>query len=103
VEVTPLGDACTDEFTAWPSTGMLFLMRALPHIFPSTDRRHAVVTPALLLLGQILAQTPIKSRYDVVMGLFCSGLMIEYTKDALSEKGEFVLFLLIIMALAQWR
>lgn len=99
VEVTPLGDACTDEFTAWPSTGMLFLMRALPHIFPSTDRRHAVVTPALLLLGQILAQTPIKSRYDVVMGLFCSGLMIEYTKGAKRIPPEATAFLASVLRL----
>lgn len=93
VEVTPLGDACQDEFTAWPSTGMLLLMRALPHIFPSTDRRHAVVTPALLLLGQIVAQTPIKTRYDVVMGLFCAGLMLEYTKGAKRIPPEATAFL----------
>jgi len=93
VEVTPLGDACADEFTAWPSTGMLLLMRALPHIFPSTDRRHAVVTPALLLLGQILAQTPIKSRYDLVMGLFTTGLMLEYTKGAKRLAPEATAFL----------
>jgi nucleolar protein 14 len=99
VEVTPLGDACQDEFTAWPSTGMLLLMRALPHIFPSTDRRHAVVTPALLLLGQILAQTPIKSRYDVVMGLFCSGLMIEYTKGAKRIPPEATAFIASVLRL----
>ena len=94
VEVTTLGDACNkDEFTAWPSTGMLLLMRALPHIFPSTDRRHAVVTPALLLLGQIIAQTPIKCRYDVVMGLFCTGLMLEYTRGAKRLPPEATAFL----------
>lgn len=93
VEVTPLGDACQDEFTAWPSTGMLLLMRALPHIFPPTDKRHAVVTPALLLLGQILAQTPIRTRYDVVTGLFCTGLMFEYTKGAKRLPPEATLFL----------
>ena len=93
VEVTPLGDACHDEFTAWPSTGMILLMRALPHIFPSTDRQHAVVTPGLLLLGQILAQTPIKTRCDVVMGLFCVGLMLEYTKGAKRVPPEATAFL----------
>lgn len=99
VEVTPLGDACEDEFTAWPSTGMLLLMRALPHIFPPTDKRHAVVTPALLLLGQILAQTPIKTRYDVVMGLFCAGLMLEYTKGAKRLPPEATAFLAGVLRL----
>mmetsp|Transcript_8015 Transcript_8015/g.17347 ORF Transcript_8015/g.17347 Transcript_8015/m.17347 type:complete len:445 (-) Transcript_8015:42-1376(-) len=99
VEVTLLGDACEDEFTAWPSAGMLLLMRALPHIFPSTDKRHAVVAPALLLLGQILAQTPIKTRYDVVMGLFCTGLMIEYTKGAKRLPPEATAFLAGVLRL----
>jgi nucleolar protein 14 len=78
---------------------MLLLMRALPHIFPSTDRRHAVVTPALLLLGQILAQTPIKTRYDIVMGLFCAGLMLEYTKGAKRNPPEATAFLASVLRL----
>lgn len=78
---------------------MLLLMRALPHIFPSTDKRHAVVTPALLLLGQILAQTPIKTRHDVVMGLFCAGLMLEYTKGAKRLAPEAMAFLASVLRL----
>lgn len=74
-------------------------MRALPHIFPSTDRRHAVITPALLLLGQILAQTPIKTPYDVVMGLFCAGLMLEYTKGAKRIPPEATAFLASVLRL----
>ncbi|KAG7347806.1 Nop14-like family protein [Nitzschia inconspicua] len=72
-----------EEFwTAWPSTGVFLLLRALGHIFPVTDRRHYVVTPAILLLTEITAHTPILSRYDVVMGVLCSGLLLEYTKEA---------------------
>jgi len=74
-------------------------MRALPHIFPSTDKRHPVVTPALLLLGQILAQTPIKTRHDVVMGLFCAGLMLEYTKGAKRLPPEATAFLAGVLRL----
>jgi nucleolar protein 14 len=99
VEINPLGDACEGEFSAWPSTGMLLLMRALPHIFPSTDKRHAVVSPALILLGQILVQTPVKTQYDVVIGLFCSGLMLEYTKDAKRLPPESLVFLAGVLRL----
>ena len=74
-------------------------MRALIHIFPSTDKRHAVVTPGLLLLGQILAQTPIKTRYDVVMGLFCAGLMLEYTKAAKRLPPEAISYLAGVLRL----
>jgi len=99
VEVTPLGDACEGEFSAWPSTGTLLLLRALPHIFPPTDKRHSVVTPAIILLGQILAQTPVKTQYDVVMGLFCCGLMLEYTKDAKRLPPEALAFLAGVLRL----
>mmetsp|Transcript_133907 Transcript_133907/g.199125 ORF Transcript_133907/g.199125 Transcript_133907/m.199125 type:complete len:991 (+) Transcript_133907:69-3041(+) len=68
--------------TAWPSTGTFLLLRAMGHIFPVTDRRHYVVTPTLLLLGQIVAQTPITCAYDIVMGTLCSGLLIEYSRGA---------------------
>lgn len=68
--------------SAWPSPGCLLLMRAVGHIFPVTDTRHVVVTPTLLLLGQILAQSPVMSLEDVTKGLFCAGLMIEFTREA---------------------
>lgn len=70
------------DFTAWPSVGTLLLLRALGHIFPMTDLRHVVTTPALLLIGQILGQTPIRSTEDVTKGMFCTLLMLEYTKEA---------------------
>ena len=71
-----------DEFTAWPSTGVILSLRALGHIFPVTDKRHYVVTPAILLLGQMISQTPLLSRKDLVLGTMCCGLLIEYTREA---------------------
>ena len=82
-----------DDFTAWPSTGTLLLLRSVGHIFPMTDKRHVVCTPTLILLGQILGQTPVRSLSDVVKGLFCSGLMIEYTKEAKRFPIEALAFL----------
>jgi len=82
-----------EEFSAWPSMGDLFLLRSLGHIFPVTDKRHLVTTPALILLGQILAQTPILSIDDVVKGLFCAGLMIEYTSGSGRIAPEAIAFI----------
>ena len=82
-----------DAESAWPGTGTVLLLRALGHIFPVTDLRHAVVTPAVLLLGQMVAQTPVRSLYDLVMGVVCSGLMIEYTKEAKRVAPEALAFL----------
>jgi nucleolar protein 14 len=71
-----------DLITAWPSTGTFLLLRSLGHIFPVTDKRHHVVSPAILLLGQILSHTPILSMYDLLQGILFSGLLLEYTKEA---------------------
>jgi nucleolar protein 14 len=71
-----------EETSAWPSTGVILLLRALGHVFPVTDQRHHVVTPTLLFLGQMLGHTPLVSSTDLVMGLLCCGLLIEYTKDS---------------------
>jgi nucleolar protein 14 len=79
--------------SAWPSTGTFLLLRALGHVFPVTDSRHYVVTPTILLLGQMVAHTPILSLYDVVMGVLCSGLILEYTKEAKRVAPEALGFL----------
>jgi nucleolar protein 14 len=71
-----------DVFSAWPSVGVVLTLKALGHIFPVTDQRHHVVTPAVLLLGQMVAQTPVLSTSDVVLGTLCSGLLIDYTREA---------------------
>jgi len=82
-----------DDFSAWPSTGTILLLRAVGHIFPVTDLRHSIVTPTLLLLGQMVAQTPVRSLKDAVIGLTCAGLMIEFTADSNRIAPESLSFL----------
>jgi nucleolar protein 14 len=87
------------EFSVWPSCGTFLLLRALGHIFPVTDMRHPVVTPAILLIGQMIAQAPVKSISDLTMGVFLSGLMLEYTKDAKRVAPEALAFLAGVLRL----
>ena len=75
-------DGGQEAFTAWPSTGVFLALRAVSHIFPATDLRHQVVTPAILLLGQIVSHTPVTTIHDAAMGLLHAGLLIEYTREA---------------------
>lgn len=79
--------------TAWPSTGVFFMLRAVGHIFPVTDKRHPVVTPTLLYVGHVLAHTPVSSRYCAVMGVMLATLMIEFTKEAKRIAPEALAFL----------
>ncbi|GAX18342.1 nucleolar protein 14 [Fistulifera solaris] len=71
-----------EAFSAWPSTGVFLALRALCHIFPATDLRHQIVTPAVLLLGQIVSHTPVATTHDLAMGILHAGLLIEYTREA---------------------
>jgi nucleolar protein 14 len=71
-----------DTYTIWPSTGVILLLRVIGHIFPVTDKKHPIVTPLILFLGQILTTTPLLSKYDLVAGLMCCGMLLEYTKEA---------------------
>lgn len=95
------GDEDMDEAerSAWPSVGTVLLLRLVGHLFPVTDRRHNIVTPVLLLLGQMLAQTPVETMYDLVLGTMCSGLLIEYTKEAKRVAPEALGFLAGVLRL----
>lgn len=88
-----------EDMTAWPSTGVVLLLRALGHVFPVTDKRHYVVTPSLLFLGQMLGHTPLATIRDLVMGVMCCGLLLEYTKEAKRIAPEANAFLASVIRL----
>jgi len=45
--------------SAWPTPGRLLLLQLAARIWPTSDRRHPVTTPAAILLGQCLAEIPV--------------------------------------------
>lgn len=77
----------------WLSTGTFLLLKAASAIFPVTDKRHYVITPINLFLGQILSQTPMLSSFDVVLGILCSGLLLENGLPAKRVVPEALAFL----------
>lgn len=77
----------------WPSPGALCVLRLLPLLFPTTDYRHPVVTPALLYLGQCLSECPVTSMADLTAGLSCAALMLHYTAEAKRLAPEALAFL----------
>lgn len=83
--------------STWPSPGALLLLRLLPRIFPVTDFRHPVVTPALLYLGQALSQCPVVTPTDVERGLFVAALAVQYTEGAGRLMPEAFAFLLSLL------
>ncbi|CBJ25573.1 similar to RIKEN cDNA 2610033H07 [Ectocarpus siliculosus] len=77
----------------WPSTGSLLLLKLLVHIFPSTDFRHPVVTPAVLHLSQCLSQCPVKTSTDLSAGVFSCSLVLHCCLGATRLSPEVMVFL----------
>ncbi|KAI3985255.1 hypothetical protein MKX01_039500 [Papaver californicum] len=70
----------------WPSLKTLCLLRLWSITFPCSDFRHAVMTPAMLLICEYLVRCPITSCRDIAMGSFlCSMvLLILFVNDRVS-------------------
>nr|KJB78311.1 hypothetical protein B456_012G185400 [Gossypium raimondii] len=68
------------ENGCWPTLKTLFLLRLWSMIFPCSDYRHVVTTPALLLMCEYLMRCPIMSGRDVAIGSFlCSMILMVCT------------------------
>ncbi|XP_008991936.1 nucleolar protein 14 isoform X1 [Callithrix jacchus] len=86
--------------TPLPGLGVLIHLKITGLLFPTSDFRHPVVTPALVCLSQLLTKCPILSLQDAVKGLFACCLFLEYV--ALSQRfiPELINFLLGILYMA---
>jgi len=83
--------------SCWPQPSQLLLLKLIAVLFPVSDFRHAVVTPALLLMGQCLAQCPIRRPSDIVKGLFLCNLFLSYLKDSKRYCPEAICFLINLL------
>ncbi|CAG8519627.1 9906_t:CDS:10 [Cetraspora pellucida] len=85
----------------FPTISEFILLRIISQIFPTSDFRHPVVTPALLLMAQYLAQCPFSNGLDLVSGLFLCNLMHEYqilSKRIIPEALNFLFIALVHLA-----
>lgn len=64
------------EKSSWPSLKTLFLLRLWSMIFPCSDFRHVVMTPATLLMCEYLMRCPILSGYDIAIGCFLCSMVL---------------------------
>lgn len=88
-----------EEESPWPSSGVFLLLKALTVIFPVTDKRHDIVTPANLLLGEIISQTPVTSTHDIILGVLFSALLLENGLEAKRVAPEALGFLASVIRL----
>lgn len=97
-----LGDVACEAWRAWlgdcwrrrqrrrrsyPGLGVLLPLRLCGQLFPSSDRRHPVTMPAMLLLTQMLAECRVGSRRELSAGLLAASLLMEVSTGGLFVPG----------------
>ncbi|CAN6470713.1 unnamed protein product [Victoria cruziana] len=60
----------------WPSLKTLLLLRLWSIIYPCSDYRHVVMTPAVLLMCEYLMRCPIVTERDIAVGSFLCSLLL---------------------------
>ncbi|CAG9463215.1 unnamed protein product [Pedinophyceae sp. YPF-701] len=78
---------------SWPLPKQLLYLSLLATIFPVTDAKHAVLTPAALVVAQALATLDVSSTDDAVRGLYACGLLTRMHSGARRYPSEAVSFL----------
>ncbi len=68
--------SCAEDISCWPSSRTLLLIRLWSLMFPPSDFRHAVMTPAILLMSEYLLRCPVTSARDVAIGSFICSLLL---------------------------
>ncbi|KAK9277046.1 hypothetical protein L1049_006585 [Liquidambar formosana] len=88
------------EKSCWPSLKTLFLLRLWSMIFPCSDFRHVVMTPAILLMCEYLMRCPIVSGRDFAIGAFLCSMVLSVAKQSQKFCPEAIMFLRTLLMAA---
>ncbi|PPR95739.1 hypothetical protein GOBAR_AA24922 [Gossypium barbadense] len=86
-------EALKNHNGCWPTLKTLFLLRLWSMIFPCSDYRHVVTTPALLLMCEYLMRCPIMSGRDIAIGSFLCSMILMFMKQSRKFCPEAIMFL----------
>ncbi|XP_075522216.1 uncharacterized protein LOC142555294 isoform X2 [Primulina tabacum] len=86
--------------SCWPSLKTLFLLRLWSMIFPCSDFRHAVMTPATLLMSEYLMRCPIISGRDVAIGSFLCSMLLSVSGQSEKFCSEAIMFIETMLMIA---
>ncbi|KAM9841594.1 nucleolar protein 14 [Aulostomus maculatus] len=78
---------------AFPTLDTLIYLKVTALLFPTSDFRHPVTTPALLFISQTLTKCKVRSLQDVTSGLALCCLAVEYISFSKRFLPELINFL----------
>ncbi|XP_075228435.1 nucleolar protein 14 homolog l(3)07882 [Lycorma delicatula] len=84
----------------FPEVDTLVFLKLVSLLFPTSDARHQVTTPAFVFLVQILNQCRVNGRKAISMGLFVVTLILEYSSLSKRYSPEVFNFLQGILEMA---
>lgn len=93
-------DIKNSEKSSWPSLKTLMLLRLWSLIFPCSDFRHVVMTPATLMMCEYLMRCPIMSGRDIAVGSFLCSMILSLVKLSGKYCPEAVVFINILLMTA---
>jgi nucleolar protein 14 len=65
-----------------PAMGDIVVLQILGMIFPTSDLRHNVTVPAMLLMSECLARMPVQGPRDVAAGMYMTTLLLAYVAQS---------------------
>ncbi|GLC45018.1 hypothetical protein PLESTB_001743300 [Pleodorina starrii] len=77
----------------WPPARVVLQLKLFSALFPTSDRRHPVLTPAALLVGKYLNQCVVSNPHEAALGLCLCGLMTHLAAPAQRTTPEVLVFL----------
>ncbi|KAI3856548.1 hypothetical protein MKX03_028390 [Papaver bracteatum] len=83
--------------SCWPSMKTLCLLRLWSITFPCSDFRHAVMTPAMLLMCEYLVRCPITSCRDIAIGSFLCSMVLSISRKSKKFYPEALIFLRTVL------
>ncbi|KAL2940753.1 Nucleolar protein 14 [Bienertia sinuspersici] len=96
-------DIKDSEKSCWPSLKTLLLLRLWSMIFPCSDFRHAVMTPATLLMSEYLMRCSVLTVRDAAIGSFLCCIVLLVSKQSKKFCPEALLFLKALLLSAMDR
>lgn len=81
------------ESSSWPSSKTLCLLQLWSMIYPCSDFRHPVMTPAVLLICEYLMRCPITTGRDIAIGSFLCSMLLSVFKQSRKFCPEPIIFI----------